>query len=790
MRLLYNWLREFVDFPYTPEELQEVLDNLGIEVEDFKYLGEGLKGFIVAGEILEARPHSERTDLKVLRVSFGDETVQIVSGAPGMEPGKKAVFAKVGAQLPSGIRVEKKEIRGISSYGMPLCEKELGIGEKEDVVIFLPDEFKPGVDVLPYLGLDDWLYELYITPNRPDLLSILGLAYEIKAKAGGELRLPDVEIEETSVIDAPEFTIEEKELCPRFTLRRIVDVEVGESPEWLRWRLYLMGQRPVNVLVDISNYVLFETGHPTHLYDANKIDGKLSVRKSRKDERILTLDGVERELEEGVLIIADRSKPQALAGIMGGEESAVTENTRDVLLESAYFKPQVIRFWSQRLGLRTESSIRFEKGADIGYPPIASMRVAKLISELAGGKIGPMTDKLYANVKPTEIVLRKEVPSKLLGISLSEDVVRNCLVALGFDVEDKGQAFLVTVPTRRRDISIEADLVEEIARLYGYENIPGRIESSGGFLGKYEKDVRHILRDFAVRMGFQEVQALEFVSEKEVEAFHMKDKTLRILNPLTEQYAFVRPSLFMSFLPIISLNHRRGVRDVRIFQVGKAFISRGIEELPEEKNVLCLAVSGTTEKTWLSRERTLDFYDVKGAAFRILRELGCSPELEPRDFPYLEFGAVIRIENGECGWIGKLSEEIMDLYDLRYPVYAAEIEIDKLGVCVRKVEEIPKFPPIRRDLSVLMNEEVPYAELEKLIYANRPRYLRSVRVIDVYKGSPLPTGKKSITVTLIFQNPERTLQDEEVDREMGKLVEILAKRGYIIRGYEGGAGRS
>ena len=790
MKLLYSWLREYVDIPYSPEELVEVLENLGMEVEEYRYLGQGLRGKVVVGEILESRRHPEKSSLRLIKVAVGRETVEMVTGAPGMDVGVKAVFALEGAQLPGGLVVEKRDIGGYPSCGMPLSEKELGIGEKADEVLLLPANFKAGDDPLPYLGLDDWIYDLYITPNRPDLLGVIGIALDLKAVCGGELRLPSFEVEENEEVGFPDFEIVDYEACPRFTLRRIRGIQVGESPDWLRWRLYLIGQRPLNNVVDVSNYVLFETGHPTHIYDAAKIEGNLVIRRSLKGENILTLDGVERQLPEGVPVIADSGGPQAIAGIIGGEHSAVSEGTREVLLESAYFRPELVRMWSQKLGIRTESSQRFERGADPGFPPDASARVAQLLLKLAGGVAGPVKDDFSELPRPSRVFLRKDYPSRLLGVDIPEEKTHDILAGLGFKVEDRGEAFYVEVPTRRRDISIEADLVEEVGRIYGYGNIPGKVESSGEFLGKKPRDLRHRVREIVSRLGFQEVQSLEFVSEREIKAFSAEDIAVRIMNPLTEQFSCVRPLLMMGLLNVVSINQRRGVRDVRIFQVGKEFRYRGSEELPEEREVLCAVASGRLEKNWLEKERELDFYDVKGLLTRLLEELGCGYDIEESDLPYLDYGAAVTVNGKRCGWIGRLKEEIAELYDLKFPLYVLEVEIASLEPCEKGPVEIPRYPPVKRDISVLMDEEVPYRELERLIRKASSSLLVEIRVIDVYRGKPLPEGKKSITVGLLYQHMERTLQDEEVDGEVEKIVEILAKEGYIIRGYEGGVRRS
>ncbi len=785
MKVLYNWLKEIVDFDYTPDELVGVMESLGIEVEGFRYLGEGLKGRVKVARIVELKPHPRSDHLKIAILDVGGEKVKVVSGAPGLHEDAMVIWGMPGAVLPVGMKLEKRVIRGEESNGMPLSEEELGLADRSETVIFLSEsEFKPGDDPLPYLGLDDYLYDIHITPNRGDLLGMIGIAYDIRAKSGGELHLPDLSVEENPDIELFPVEIEDLNACPRYVARVVRGVDVKESPAWLRYRLSLVGQRPINNIVDITNYVLFMTGHPIHAFDLDKLEGgKIVVRFARKGERILSLDGVERELDEGILVIADAVKPVAIAGIIGGEDTGVVESTKNILIEAAMFDQATIRKALTRLKVSTESSYRFERKADINAAPIASAYAARLIKELAGGEVGPANDVHGDLPQPAKIQLRINYLHRLLGHKIDSETAKDILLRLGFEVEGDAKRLNVTVPTRRRDISIEADLVEEVARIYGYDNIPSRLQSPGELVGRWERSTFEAVLDAMLRAGFIEAKTVEFISPDDARFFVDSPEALvRIINPVNEMYSILRPSLLPSLLLATSLNLRRGVREIRLFERGKKFKWLGPDRLPEEKEALAVVVAGTAERNWLVGERKMDFYDLKSALHAIEEHFRIKMDVVPQTVSFMAPAGEIIFNGKRIGVIGEIKRDVLKHFDIKVPVYAMELELDTLPMPERRYAPIPKFPPVKRDISILVDSGVPYIEIERAIEELKPQYLASYRVVDVYEGKPLPAGKKSVTISLSFQHPEKTLRDSEVDAMFDQLIGGLIRKGFIIRG--------
>ena len=785
MKILYNWLKDYIDLKVGPEELVELLDSLGIPVEEYKYLGEGLDKLVV-GEIVSIKDHPKSKNLKILEIFVGDDTIQVVSGAPGLYEGMKVVQALPGTVLPNGMEIGEREIKGVKSYGMPLSEEELGLADHSETIIELPKDMKPGESPLSYLQMDDYLYDLEITHNRGDLLGYIGIAQDIKAKTGFELIPPKVGIEETPEIGTFPVEIIAKDGCPRYTARIIKGVKVGPSPHWMRYRLALIGQRPINNIVDITNYVLFELGEPIHAFDLAKLDEKIVVRYAKPGEKFVTLDGVERELTEDVLVIADKEKPVAIGGIMGGEESGVKDETQDLLIEAAYFSPVTIRKGSMALKLTTEASYRFERKVDPELPPLASNRIARLITEIAGGKVGPINDVNYLEIKPARIFLKESYLDRLLGYHIPQEKVVEIFENLGFTVYKNPEGFDVLVPTRRQDISLPADLVEEVARIYGYDNIPGKIIStSGELVGRKLRKKSDYLRDFLIRLGLYEVKTIEFVGKKELRAFKFDEKdAVKIKNPVNESYEFMRPMLSMSVVQVVSTNWRRGLTPIRVFEAGKAFLWQGPDKLPIEDERICVMMTGKYPKSPFNPETPVDYYDLKAILDALSEEFGFDYELKPIESDYLNIGARVLINGKDAGFIGELGSNVAKLYDIKDNVYVLELSLKDIEIKDKKFKPFPVFPAVKRDISILADIDTPYVELEKLISSFKSPLLRNFRLLDIYTGKPLPPGKKSLTFTLEFQSEERTLSDEEVDREFEKLIALLKNSGYQVRGID------
>ncbi len=783
MKILYNWLKDYIDLKVGPHELVELLDSLGIPVEEFKYLGEGLEKLVV-GEIIEINPHPKSDRLKVLKIFIGNDSLQVVSGAPGLHVGMKVVHALPGTVLPNGLKIDKRKIRGIISYGMPLSEEELGLADYSESIIALPEDMKPGDSPLSYLQMDDYLYDLEITHNRGDLLGYIGIAQDIKAKTGDDLIPPRVGVEEDPGIGKFPIEIQAPNGCPRYTGRVIEDVEVAPSPHWIRYRLALIGQRPINNIVDITNYVLFELGQPIHAFDLGKVDEKIVVRFAKNGEKLVTLDGVERELSDDVLLIADREKPIALAGIMGGEDSGVKDDTKDLMVEVAYFDPVIIRKGTMRLKLSTEASYRFERKVDPELPPLASNRIARLIMEIAGGRVGPINDVNYLEIRPARIFLKKSYLNRLLGYEIPEKKVVEIFDNLGFTVHREQAGFDVIVPTRRQDISIPADLVEEVARIYGYDNIPGKIIStSGELVGKKLRKKIDYLREFLVKLGLFEVKTIEFVSKKELDLFdYPRTDAVRIKNPVNESYEFMRPMLSMSVVQVVSTNWRRGISPIRVFEAGKVFLWRGTEELPEEDERIAVMMTGKYPKTPFSDEEKVGYYDLKGVLDALAEEFMFTYELKPIERKFLNVGADVIINGSHAGFIGELS--VGRYYDVKDSIYVLEISLKNLEIKGKRFKPFSIFPAVKRDVSIVTDVGTPYVEVAKILEKFESPLLKNFRLLDIYTGKPLPPGKKSLTFTLEFQSDERTLSDEEVDKEFEKLIGLLKQSGFQIRGID------
>lgn len=788
MKVTYNWLKEFGDLRVSPEDLVKAFEGLGIEVEDFRNLSEGLKEKVFVGEIVEINPHPKKPDWQVIRVDIGKGTFTSVSGAPNIKLGDKVVYGLPGTKLPDGRTISTKELLGIKSHGMPLSEEELGVPTESEGIINLPEDLKVGSSPLPYLLLDDWLYDLYITPNRPDLLSVMGLARELHVKFDTPVKEIRPQVEEIKEVGAFPVFIDTPAGCPRYTARIIKGVDVRDSSPKIRYRLSWCGIRPLNNVVDITNYVLLEMGQPIHAFDLSMVKGEIRVRFAIEGEKILTLDGIERILTRDVLVIADKAKPIAVAGIMGGEESGVSKGTKDILIESAYFDPVVIRKGIKALGLSSESSFRFARGTDAEMPPLASKRVAQLVSESSSGKVGPLVDVSYVSSFTKSLNLRKEKVNDLLGVKVPIPLVKKILGNLNFEVKTtrrgKNLSLIVNVPVRRVDIECEADLIEEIGRFYGYDRIPSAFSKGGSFTGKRPESIKDTFRKLMLEIGYTETIGLDFVSEEDLKSVGIspRKEAVRLRNPLGEPYSFLRTHLTLALLQAISINLKRGNQDLRLFEVGNVFFWRGAEKLPLEPLHLAVTVAGEKSLHWREKRDNPDFYDLKGALDHIADRFHIPIKIERGDHPFLEKGGTIIIQGIESGWIGEFSQEFLKRFDIKIRVYGFEINIEGFETKKPHYHPLPKLPPVKRDISLLVPRKMPFSEVEMKIKGANIPYLKEAKLIDLYEGEPLPASKKNMTFSLQFQNPKKTLNDEEVNALMNDLIAYLNKFGLQVRG--------
>lgn len=783
MKVSYNWLKEYVDVNLSPEELADALTMTGSEVDAVESLAPDVSGVITA-YVEEVAPHPNADKLRVCKVNTGSEILSVVCGAPNVAAGQIVPFATVGAQLPGGVKIRKAKLRGVESYGMICSERELGLSDSHDGIMVLPEGTPLGIPIAEALGLNDWVLELDIYPNRPDNLSMLGIAREVAAIVGSELRMPQPQIEETGsdITEKVSLEVHAPDLCPRYSCRLIEGVKIGPSPQWMQQRLLAAGMRPINNVVDVTNYVLLELGQPLHAFDYDLLaEHRIVVRRAKPNEVIVTLDGQTRTLHEDMLVIADAEKAQVIAGIMGAESSEVSESTTNVLLEAANFYGPSIRRTSRELGLRSESSQRFEKGLDPNATQLALDRAAALIVELAGGKIAKGVLDVYPEpVKPRVIDLRIGQIKRLLGVEIPPEDCVDYLNRLQLKAELQGDKIRVEVPTFRGDITREADLIEEIARIYGYDNIPATLPMSRGTPGSQTASLtlQDIVRDTLIGFGLNEVMTYSFGSPKTLDrAMAPVDSPVRqviqIRNPLSEEWSVMRTFVIPQLLEVVERNQTRQQDDVHIFEIGAVYRPRQLPltEEPEEVRVLAIAMTGNwPPPTWGRESHAADVYDLKGIVEELAAALGLEftwQQVEASPHCALHPGRMVEVycQGEKIGILGELHPQVAENYSISGRVVVAEIEleplVDKVNL-IRRVRPIPKFPSVERDLALLVPQDVTGAQVVAVIEECGKDLLQSVRLFDVYVGEQIPAGYRSLAYTLSFQAMDRTLRDEEI----------------------------
>lgn len=790
MKISYNWLKEYCDIPVSPRELAEKLTMLGLEIESIHEPGREIEN-VVVGKILEINPHPQADKLVVCKTDVGrGDPLQIICGAKNMKVGDKVPTALDGATLPGGIKITRRKMRGVESFGMMCSPAELGVAEDAEGLMILDPSTPIGEDIKEVLGLNDVIFDIEITPNRGDWASYIGLAREICAYYNIPLKIPSFEIveEEQEATSVSSVTIECPELCPRYAGRVIKDVKIAPSPEWLARKLISAGQRPINNVVDITNFVLLECGHPLHAFDLNKLsERRIVVRLAREGETIRTLDGELRELTPDQMVIADASKPQALAGIMGGADSEVDNSTVDIFLESAYFNPVSIRRTAKAHNLLTEAAQHFQRGADPNIVLWAINRTASLIQQLAGGKVLKGVIDIYpSKIESKTVKLRYERTQKRLGINVDKEYQKSVLVNLGFSIKKETNTELeMQVPSWRHDVTLEEDLIEEIARFYGYDRIPEALpkirQSETIFDTTYKK--LHNIRCFLVNRGLTECFSWTFSNPEIMKELDFPESFLdmvEIQNPLSRNLRTMRTSIIPNLLMTAQKNHLED--RLAIFEIGPVFIPTS-ELLPNELQRLGILFTGYAEpRVWCYPERRLiDFFDLKGLCEDLLEELQVSYKVEITDFPVLHKGQALKlvVQNETAGYLGKLNPKISHKLEISENTYIAEIYLDRLLTLTpkRKVyKEISEFPSTSRDLAILIDEKVNYAEIIASLKTIGEGILRNIVVFDVYKGPQVPEGKKSLALSFTFCSNEKTLTDEEVNSIMNSIISTLANK--------------
>ncbi len=790
MKITFNWLKQYVDFAGTPQELAERLTMLGLEVEAMQKLGGEFDGVVVA-EVITRDKHPNADKLSLCRVNDGRGERQIVCGAQNFKAGDKVPLILPGHSLPARpgeppLTIKAGKIRGCESHGMLCSPDELGLPDNIEGLLILRPDSVVGQPFAEYLGRQgsDVVYDLEITPNRPDWNSVIGIAREISALTGHPLRLPEINIASFRASANPvSVRIEEPELCPRYTGRVILGVKVGPSPAWLRSTLEKVGLRSVNNVVDVTNFVMLETGHPLHAFDLHLLGGgNIIIRRAAEDEKFVTLDGKERLLTDRRLLIADETKGVALAGIMGGQNSEINSSTADVFLESACFKPQNIRATSRKLDLRTDSSYRFERGADVGICDWASRRAAQLILDTAGGALlEPGIDAYPAPAAPKELKLRPEKTNELLGIEIPFETQAGFLNRLGLETAAPGGTTF-RVPTFRVDIKREADLIEEIGRLYGVDKIPST--PPRGAVGANTFDAVHDqiaeARRLLAGLGVLEAQGQTLISDSAAKLRDAASSPVTLQNPLSSDMNALRPSLLPGLLDSLRHNVSRKYDDVALFEIGRVFVPA--DGTFKEERRLAIALTGRRLPPFWSggdRDAKFDIYDLKGILEEFLEHFGlrgvsCARR-DPDNALFLE-SATVQLGKLSLGEIGQLAPRVQKLYDLRDAVYLAELNFDLLLARrnpVKSFKPLPAYPSIRRDIAMLLPEATLHEAVLNAVRQAKPQNLEKAELFDVFRGKNVPDGQKSMAYAFTYRSSDRTLTDAEVNAAHSKLIDQL-----------------
>ena len=799
MKVPLKWLREYVDITLPPADLAERLTMAGSEVKGIEVIGGSWENVLV-GQIVAVNPHPNADRLTLPTVDLGTEQQTVVCGAPNLKVGDKVAFARVGAQLIDGhsgqmVRLKSARIRGVVSSGMVCSEKELGISDNHTEILVLPAEAPLGKPLTDYLG--DVIFDLDITPNRPDCLSVIGIAREVAALTGQSLHLQEIEYEEEpSPVDWPiSVEIVAPDLCPRYCASLITGVKVAESPGWLQRSLLACGMRPINNIVDITNYVMLEYGQPLHAFDYHQIRGKkIIVRRAANNEITVTLDGVERRLSEDMLVIADEEGTVAIAGIMGGAESEVTQGTTSILLEAANFNPASIHSTGRVLSLPSEACMRFERGISPGLTLPAIKRATQLIMQLGGGRAAKGLVDAYPGKQEREpILLSTSQVAQLLGVDFSLDQIVRALVSLGFECKAASDSEVwVTAPYWRSDIHQAVDLIEEVARIIGYDNIPTTMLSQP--LPRQNPEpilsLTQKARDSLIGYGFQEVityslTSLDMLNKLLPEPHPLEPMPLRVANPMTLEQEYLRPNLRANLLAALSANRRHEDGGIRLFELGRVYLPRH-NDLPHEPEVLCGILGGPGfEKSWRGGDDLLDFYAAKGVVESLLNRLGVSTNFEEcRDESLHPSKQVsIAVADGKLGVFGELHPEVAEAFEISGTVYLFEINLTALlpyTIGHKMFQPIPRFPAIFRDVALVVDVGITHRKVLDIIQSFS--LVNQVTLFDVYTGKQVSSGKKSLAYRIAFQSPTHTLTDEEVDRVQQQILSKLSQElGAILR---------
>lgn len=794
MRISLNHIKRYVDIPVSAEELCERMPLAGFEIESVEKQGEGIVR-VVAAKILDIKPHENSDHLQICQMDVGEnEPVQIVTGAQNISVGDFVPAALDDSYLPGGTHIVAGKLRGVESRGMLCSGGELDLTEADyegaevNGILILKGEPKPGTDIKEVLGLNDTIIDFSITSNRPDAGSFLGMAKEISVVLNTEFKAPETNYKTVggSIDDYIKVSVENRELCPRYMGRMVKNLRIAPSPDWMQKAIISAGMRPINNIVDITNFVMLETGQPMHAFNYNDLAKKqIIVRNAKEGEKIVTIDGSEFNLTPDMLVIADGERPSCLAGIMGGKESEIEADTTDLFLESAKFRRDNIRHTSHTLGIRTESCARFEKGTDIKNLEYAMNRALSLIYELDAGDIIDGAADVYDSLPEDRIInTTTDKILELIGIDVPKDIMVNILNKLGLETTAQGNNLTVRVPSIRDDVEGRADLAEEIMRIYGYSHIKGRSMRGEVVRGKKlpEREKADKIKSLLCAAGMREIATYSFITPAAADILNLAEdderrQMIKIINPLGDEYSALRTQLTYSMLSVLSTNINRKIESGRFFEISKRFYGKlPLECQPQEIPTLSLGIYGDNA----------DFFNLKGIIEAVMKLCGAHTRYERASEPYLHPGrqAAVYANNAPCAVFGEVHPAVAEKFDIDTRVYVAEIKLDVLYAINRRkliFKPLPKFPAVERDFAMLVDAETPVGELEKAISSGAGRLLEKIKLFDIYTGSQIPEGKKSVAYSIWLRSVDGTLTEDETESVCKKIIEKLEKIGAELR---------
>lgn len=805
-----EWLKQYVDINIPTEVLVDKITRVGLEVETVTQLGQGLSG-VVTGKVVSIERHPDSDHLWVCKMDYGQEgePVQILTGAQNVFQGAIVPVATVGAVLPpstrspEGLKLKKAKMRGLDSFGMLCSADELGfdnkvlLPEQRNGIYILPEDTPIGVDIKEVLGLNDTVIDIDLTSNRADCFCMVGLAREIAAITGCPLRMPDLTVKEAAGGDAHDLVktfIEDKELCPRFSMRALKNIKIKPSPMWMQNRLRNCGVRPISNVVDITNYVMLELGQPMHAYDADTLAGGTIIARRAKDgEEFMTLDGQLRVLNSDMIAIGDAEKAIGLGGVMGGLYTEVTDKTVNVLLEAAAFYGPSIRRTSRSLGLRSEASGRFERGTDIVHNHRALDRAANLLEEMDSCETYAGIVEAYPEeIKPAVIRVTPATISGRIGIPVGKEEIVKILTSLEFGVEEDGEELVVTVPGWRMDCTVDADISEEIARMHGLDYIESHMPVLGITQGKQSivEDVKDSIQDYMAAAGLDEVQTYSFINPSAFDKLQLaaddaRRKVIEIINPIVDEFSVMRTTMAYSVLATAAYNAARQIPSIKIFETGKIYVPKSLPltDFPVETPVLAAVMTGKrNDLSWSTSRDNIDFYDMKGVVEGLMDKLMLTDyKLVPVSEPYMHPGksCAIELDGKQIGYFGEVHPVVQDNFGLNAETYLLELQIEPLVAAATRIPKfvhLPKYPSMSRDIAVVVPKSVSNADLEAEIRANAGELLKDVKVFDIYTGKQVAEGCKSMAFNLIYQAADRTLTDAEVDASMKAVMAEITER--------------